>query len=117
MAETKNLFELNEFIKNEQRKGSPNISRYLVVKYKRWALPISAFILTIIAVAVSSMKRRGGMGVNLALGVSLAFIYIFLDRIFGTMAQQAGLSPLLAVIIPNLFFGTLAIYLLNNAKR
>ena len=117
VAETKNLFELNEFIKNEQRKGSPNISRYLVVKYKRWALPISAFILTIIAVAVSSMKRRGGMGVNLALGVSLAFIYIFLDRIFGTMAQQAGLSPLLAVIIPNLFFGTLAIYLLNNAKR
>jgi lipopolysaccharide export system permease protein len=117
VAETKNLFELNEFIKNEQRKGSPNINRYLVVKYKRWALPVSAFILTIIAVAVSSMKRRGGMGVNIALGVLLAFVYIFFDRVFGTLAQQSGLSPMLAVIIPNLSFGILAIYLLNNAKR
>lgn len=117
VAETKNLFELNEFIKNEERKGSPNISRYLVVKYKRWAQPISAFILTIIAVAFSSMKKRGGMGVNIALGVTLAFVYIFMDRVFGTLAQQSGLSPLIAVALPNLFFGILAIYLLNNAKR
>src|SRR5690606_7724934 len=117
VAETKNLFELNEFIENEQRKGSPNVSRYLVVKYKRWALPVTAFILTIIAVAVSSKKRRGGMGVNLALGIGLAFLYIFFDKVFGTMAQQANFSPLMAVMVPNLFFGGLAIYLLNNAKR
>lgn len=117
VAETKNLFELNEFIENEKRKGSPNVSRYLVVKYKRWALPVTAFILTIIAVAVSSKKRRGGMGVNLALGIGLAFLYIFFDKVFGTMAQQANFSPLMAVIVPNLFFGVLAIYLLNNAKR
>lgn len=117
VAETKNLFELNEFIENEKRKGSPNVSRYLVVKYKRWALPVTAFILTIIAVAVSSKKRRGGMGVNLALGIGLAFLYIFFDKVFGTMAQQANFSPLMAVIVPNLFFGGLAIYLLNNAKR
>lgn len=117
IAETKNLFELNEFIEKERKKGSPNINRYLVVKYKRWSLPISAFILTIIAVAVSSMKRRGGMGVNLALGISLAFIYIFFDKIFGTMAEQSGFPPLLAVSIPNVLFGILAVYLLKNAKR
>lgn len=117
VAETKNLFELNEFIENEKRKGSPNVSRYLVVKYKRWALPVTAFILTIIAVAASSKKRRGGMGVNLVLGIGLAFLYIFFDKVFGTMAQQANFSPLMAVIMPNLFFGILAIYLLNNAKR
>ncbi|UOB18283.1 LptF/LptG family permease [Abyssalbus ytuae] len=117
VAETKNLFELNEFIKNEQRKGSPNIKRFMVVKYKRWALPVTAFILTIIAVAVSSKKRRGGMGVNLAVGVTLAFLYIFFDKVFGTLAQQTGFSPLMSVILPNLFFGVLALYLLNNAKR
>ncbi|ETN95155.1 lipopolysaccharide export system permease protein [Zhouia amylolytica] len=117
IAETKNLFELNKFIEKERRKGSPNINRYLVVKYKRWSLPVSAFILTIIAVAVSSMKRRGGMGVNLALGISLAFIYIFFDKIFGTMAEQSGFPPLLAVSIPNIMFGILAAYLLKNAKR
>ncbi|TRZ41573.1 LptF/LptG family permease [Robertkochia solimangrovi] len=117
VAETKNLFELNEFIEKERKKGSPNVSRYLVVKYKRWSLPVSAFILTLIAVAVSSMKRRGGMGVNLALGISLAFIFIFFDKVFAILAEQSDFSPLLAVALPNIIFAFIAFFLLRNAKR
>ncbi len=117
IAETKNLFELDEFIEDQRNKGASNINTYVMVKYKRWALPISAFILTIIAVAVSSVKRRGGMGVNLAFGIGVAFIFIFFDKVFGTLAEQAGFPPIWAIIIPNLIFGVLALYLLNNAKR
>lgn len=117
VAETKNLFELDDFIKDQKQKGASNISSYVLVKYKRWALPLTAFILTIIAVSVSSVKRRGGMGINLAFGVLVAFIYIFFDKVFGTLAEQSGFSPLLAVIIPNVVFGGLALYLLQNAKR
>ena len=90
---------------------------YVLVKYKRWGLPVAAFILTIIAVAVSSVKRRGGMGVNLAFGIGVAFVYIFFDKVFGTLAEQSGFSPLLAVILPNLIFGVVGFYLLQKAKR
>jgi lipopolysaccharide export system permease protein len=117
MAETLNYYELEEFIEKEKLSGSPNVNKHLLVKYKRWSLPITAFILTIIAVAVSSMKRRGGMGVNLAFGISIAFIYIFFDKIFGTMAEKSGFSPMLAVWVPNIVFGVLALYLLYNARR
>jgi len=117
VAETKNLYELDDFIDSQKRKGASNINTYVLVKYKRWALPLTAFILTIIAVAVSSVKRRGGMGVNLAFGILVAFVFIFFDKVFGTLAEQSGFSPLLAVIIPNVVFGALAIYLLQNAKR
>ncbi len=117
VAETKNLFELDEFIEVQKNKGASNINTYILVKYRRWALPITAFILTVIGVAVSSVKRRGGMGVNLAFGIGVAFIYIFFDKVFGTLAEQSGFSPLLAVIIPNLVFGILGFYLLRNAKR
>ena len=117
MAETLNYTELEEFIVQERRRGSGNINRYLVVAYKRWSLPVSAYILTIIAVAVSSIKRRGGMGINLALGITLAFIFIFMDKVFGTIAEQSTFSPLIAVWTPNIIFGILAIYLLYNAKR
>ncbi|PCE63576.1 LptF/LptG family permease [Sediminicola luteus] len=117
IAETKNLFELNKFIKQQERKGAANINTFVLVKYKRWALPVTAFVLTIIAVAVSSVKRRGGMGVNLAFGIGVAFIYIFFDKVFGTMAEQSGFPPLLAVVIPNVIFGIIGIYLLQNAKR
>lgn len=117
IAETLNYTELNDFIEKEKRRGSGNINRYMVVAYKRWSIPVSAFILTIIAVAVSSMKRRGGMGVNLALGITLAFIFVFFDKVFGTMAEQSSFSPLIAVWFPNITFGILAVYLLIKAKR
>ncbi len=117
IAETLNFFELNRFIKREKQKGSSYINRYEVVRYKRWSLPVSAYILTIIAVAVSSMKRRGGMGVNLAIGIAIGMVFIFFDKIFGTMAEQSSFSPFIATWFPNFVFGILAVYLLRNAKR
>ncbi len=117
VAETKNLIELNSFIEDQRKKGASNINTYVLVQYKRWALPISVFILTIIAVGVASIKRRGGMGLNLAFGIVVAFVFIFFDRIFSTLAEQAGLNPLTAILVPNVFFGILALYLLQKAKR
>lgn len=117
IAETLSYGELNSFIKKEESRGSSNIGRYKVVLYKKWSLPVSIFILTIIAVAVSSKKRRGGMGVNLAFGIFIAMIYVFFDKVFGVMAEQSNFSPAIAVWFPNILFGILAIYLLYNAKR
>ncbi len=116
-AETKPYSELLRFIEAEKKRGSPNIGRYEVVKQKKWSLPVSIFILTIIAVAVSSVKRRGGMGVNLAFGIAIAMIYVFFDKIFGVMAEQSNFPAVIAVWFPNFIFGILAIYLLQNAKR
>jgi lipopolysaccharide export system permease protein len=117
IAETLQYRELNSFIEKEKKRGSSNIGRYEVVKYKKWSLPVTVFILTINAVAVSSIKRRGGMGVNLAFGITIAMIYVFFDKVFGVMAEQSDFPPLIAVWFPNVVFGILAIYLLYNAKR
>jgi len=117
IAETLNYVELNKFIEREKKRGSSYINRYEVVSNKRWSLPISAYILTIIAVAVSSIKRRGGMGVNLAIGIGIGMVFIFFDKIFGTMAEESDFSPIVATWFPNLVFAILAIYLLRNAKR
>jgi len=117
IAETLPYHELTNFIKKEKSRGSSNINRYEVVLYKKWSLPVSVFILTIIAVSVSSIKRRGGMGINLAFGITLAMIYVFFDKVFGVMAEQSDFPPLIAVWFPNVIFGLLAVYLLFNAKR
>lgn len=117
VAETLGFTELNDFIRKERKRGSSNINVYLVVLYKRYSIPVSAFILTIIAVAVSSMKRRGGMGLNLAIGILLAFAFIFIDKVFGVLAEKSTVPALLAVWTPNIVFGILAIFLLRNAKR
>ena len=116
-AETKMYGELKKFIAKEEARGSSNVGRFKLVLYRKWSLPVSVFILTIIAVAVSSIKRRGGMGVNLAVGICIAMVFVFFDKIFGVMAEQSDFNPIIAVWFPNIIFGILAAYLLYNAKR
>jgi lipopolysaccharide export system permease protein len=117
VAETLSILELNHFIDKEIKRGNANISVYLVVLYKKYSLPVSAFILTIIALSVSSMKRRGGMGINLAIGIAIAFAFVFFDKIFSALAEKSTINPFIAVWLPNVLFGILAVYLLKYAKR
>ena len=117
IAETLSYTELVSFIEQEKSRGSSNVGRYQLVKYKKWSIPFSVFVLTIIAFSVSSAKRRGGTGVNLAFGIVVAMVFVFFDKVFGVLAQQSDVSPFLAVWLPNILFSILAIYLLYHAKK
>jgi lipopolysaccharide export system permease protein len=88
-----------------------------LVRHKRWSLPLSTFILTLLAVSTSSFKRREGMGVNLAFGIITAFTFVFFDKFFSVMVSKSGLNPFLGAWIPNFIFLLLAIYFLKYAKK
>lgn len=117
IAETKTIFELSKFIKEEKERGDGNVNRYLLVAYKRWTLPVTLLILTFMAVSVSSKKRRGGLGMNLFFGMVVAFVYVFFDKILGVMVANSNFNPLLAIIIPNVLFGTMAFFMIRNSKK
>ena len=117
VAETLNFFELNELIRYERRAGSPLINSHLLVRHKRYTIPLSCFILTLIAISVSSFKKRGGTGSNLAIGVSLGFLFIFLDKIFSVLVLKSNFSPALASWGILLVFLTIALFLLKKAIR
>lgn len=117
IAETLPLWDLNKFIAKEKSRGNANMNVYLVVLYKKYSIPVSAFILTIIAVAVSSMKRRGGMGMNLTIGILLAFSFVFFEKIFGVLAEKSTVPAIIAVWVPNTVFGIIAFFTLRNARR
>ena len=117
IAEGLNYKELNQFIEKEKKRGSKNIKKFELEKYKRMSLPVSAFILTFIGVAMASQKKRSGMGANLAFGIAVSMIYILFDRIFGILVIKSGFSPFWAAWLPNIMFGILAIYLVFRAKK
>lgn len=118
VAETMPIGELRQFIELEKERGSVLINNHLLALHRRWSIPVSAFILTFIAVAVSSKRRRGGMGLNLAIGISLGFMFVFFDKIFGVLVTKSTFSPIVAAWSPVVAFGILGVYLLNlNLKR
>jgi len=118
MAKEMTSFKLYDFIKQSKERGVSNLNSYLVEFHKRTSLPISSYILTFIAVALASKKRRGGMGVNLAIGITLMFVYVFFLKIAEVLGAGADTNSFIMVWSPNILFGALAIYLyLKNAKN
>jgi lipopolysaccharide export system permease protein len=93
------------------------VSTYEVQLYRKIAVPISAFILTLIAVSVSSRKKRGGMGINLAIGIFFGFTYVFFDKIFLNLAEKNDISPLAANLIPNIIFLIIGLYFMKRARQ
>jgi len=118
MAKEMTSFKLYNFIQQSKERGIDNLNTYLVEFHKRTSLPISSYILTFIAVALASKKRRGGMGVNLAIGITLMFVYVFFLKIAEVLGAGADTNSFIMVWSPNILFGALAIYLyLKNAKN
>lgn len=118
MAKEMNSIELKKFIKQAKSRGISNLNNYSVELYKRTSLPIASYILTLIAVCLSSRKKRGGMGVNLAIGITLMFVYVFILKIAEVLGAGADVNSLFVVWMPNIVFGTLAVYLyFQNANN
>lgn len=115
--EEMNFFELRDRIEGMKMKGMQGIKHYQFEMHQRFASPIAILILTFIGVALSSRKVRGGMGVHLALGISIAFSYIVFMSFSKAFAVAGNMSPALAAWIPNIVYCFLSIYFLVKAPK
>ncbi|HBH06915.1 MAG TPA: hypothetical protein DDX92_09980 [Flavobacteriales bacterium] len=109
--------ELNKFIDDEALRGSELLPVYKVEKYQRTALPLATYILTLIGVSFASRKVRGGIGLHIAISIGISFSYILAMQVTKVYAVNAGLNPFIAVWLPNIFFGILAIYFYVRAPK
>lgn len=117
LAREMSSLDLSHHIDQSEDRGVKNLNNYKVELYKRTSLPVSSFVLTLIAVTLASKKRRGGIGINLAAGISLMFLYVFFMKVAQVLGSTAESWPFFMVWIPNVFFGAIAIYLLVHAQR
>ncbi|MBO7141633.1 MAG: LptF/LptG family permease [Bacteroidales bacterium] len=115
--ETLSSPELHDYIDEQRRRGSDNIETFLVESYKRIAFPFACFILTLIGVTLSCKKVRGGIGINLGIGLALSFSYILFMQVFCEFAKGTSLPPLLAVWIPNIIYTIIGVVLYFKAPK
>lgn len=112
-----NMRELNERIRKEKIRGTGTMVYLELEKYTRFVKPLSAFVLTLMGVSLASRKVRGGIGLPLGVGIFLSFAYILFIQFSTMFALKGGLSPIIAVFIPNIIFGALGVYLLIKAPK
>ncbi len=117
LFETFTLPELNDYIELLRSRGSDGLEVYLIEKYTRFTQPFAILILTAIGVIVSARKSRRGVGLQIALGFALAFIYILFFLLSKGVAESGNINTLLAVWLPNIIFSVVGIGLFKTLPR
>ena len=115
--ETMSIRQLTEYIDQLKMLGESNVKAYQIEKNKRYAFPFSSFILTLIGVSVSSRKVKGGIGMQLGIGLMVAFSYLLFMQFSSQFAISGSLQPALAVWLPNIVFSVIAIFLYRMAPK
>ncbi len=106
-----------EFVDREKKRGLENTRKYTIEAYKRTAGPFTILILTLIGASIGTRKVRGGLGIHLALGVTLGASFVVLSKFSETFANNLSFAPLLGVWTPNILFSFLGVYLFIKAQK
>jgi lipopolysaccharide export system permease protein len=109
--------ELDDYIKLLQLQGSDELKLFLIEKHRRFASPFAVFILTLIGVSLSSRKVRGGIGMNIGMGLILSFSYILFLQFASQFSLKGNLGPMIAMWIPNFLYSIIALVLYKMAPK
>ena len=109
--------QLSQYIERQKGRGVGNFESFEIEYHRRFAMVAAAFILTVIGMALSSRKVKGGMGINIGIGLVLSFSYILFMTVTQTFAQSGLTSPMVAMWIPNFLYLIIAIFLYIRASK
>ncbi len=114
--ETMSTPQLSEYIKRQKERGVANIKSFEIEYHRRFAMTAAAFILTVIGMSLSSRKVKGGMGVNIGIGLVLSFGYILFMTVTSTFAVSGIAPPAVAMWIPNIVYTVIAVIVWRRAS-
>jgi lipopolysaccharide export system permease protein len=114
---TMTYIELNNYIDLLRLQGSDELKLFLIEKHRRIANPFAVFILTLIGVTLSSRKIRGGIGMNIGIGLILSFSYILFLQFASQFSLKGNLGPMLAMWIPNILYSIIGLVLYKMAPK
>jgi lipopolysaccharide export system permease protein len=109
--------ELDNYIKLLQLQGSDELNTFLIEKHRRFSSPFAVFILSLIGVSLSSRKVRGGIGMNIGIGLALSFSYILFMQFASQFSLKGDIAPMIAMWIPNILYLIIALVLYRLAPK
>ncbi len=115
-AESMTLPDLLEYIDLEEMRGSDILRELYIERHRRFSDPVAILILTLIGFAMSSRKRRGGIAIQIGLGLLICFFYVAL-LIIGQSLVGDDVPTWAGVWLANLVFFPFSLWLLRQAPK
>jgi lipopolysaccharide export system permease protein len=110
------ISDLKQEIENKRKNGiDPTPERvYLMFKY---SLPLTSFIIILIAVPLASDPRRGSPAIGFAFAIGISFAYMVIFEVFRTLGTSGKIPPAFAAWSINVIFFLIGLYMMFRARK
>ncbi len=109
-------YTMERFIENQQRAGQ-DVARWQVDFYSKVSFPFASVIVVLFGVPFSSIRRRGGVGVQLGISLLICFIYLIFMKVSQVFGYNGDIGPLLTAWIANITFFIAATYVMWRVPK
>ncbi|MGM0739087.1 MAG: LptF/LptG family permease, partial [Bacteroidota bacterium] len=109
--------EIRDYLASIERSGAGGVAMPRVQYYGKLSYPFAIITVTIIGVAIASVRRRGGRGVHIAAGLVISFLYLVLMKLFEPFGYSGAMDPVQAAVLPHIIFFVIAVTLLITARK
>lgn len=97
------FYALEKFIE-DQRSAGQDVARWEVDFYSKISFPFASVIVVLFGVPFSSIRRRGGAGVQLGISLLICFIYLIFMKVSQVFGYNGDINPLLTAWSANILF-------------
>jgi lipopolysaccharide export system permease protein len=102
-ADEMTFTEMKEYIELLHRSGK-DVKKMKVNYHSAQALPLANFIMILFAVSFASVKKKGGLAVQIAAAMVIAFVYLIFFEVFKPIGIALNFPPQLVGWFANLVF-------------
>lgn len=110
-----NLDERKDYIAL-QLKGGKDVRMQKIEYYAEYAFPYSNFIVILFGVPFASVRKKGGIAIQIAAAMIVSFVYLIFTKISQTIGYSADWDPIITGWFPNLLFLAAGIFTIIKTK-
>ena len=98
-----NFDEFKEYIDMLQ-KGGKDVRKYLIEYHGNYAFPFANLIVVLFGVPFASIRKKGGIAIQISAALVVSFLYILFTKISQTIGYYIDWEPILVGWIANILF-------------
>ncbi|MFH1051933.1 MAG: LptF/LptG family permease [bacterium] len=113
--EEMNFSELKNYIEI-LKQGGKDVRKQMIEYYGNFAFPFANFIVILFGVPFASVRRKGGLAIQIGAALVISFLYLVFTKISQTIGFAADINPIVAGWGANILFFVLGLITIWKTK-
>jgi lipopolysaccharide export system permease protein len=86
------------------QQGGKNVRKQMIEYYGNYAFPFANIIVVLFGVPFASIKKKGGIAIQIGAAMGISFIYLVFTKVSQTIGYSYDINPMLAGWLANILF-------------